>query len=304
MGKILFWSPLHGQGQTSNLHVTAFIMSMLHKKRVLIMQTHFTGNNLESPLVGQNADKYNTDNLSLFEDIGLDTAVTYSKMNQLDINMLENCCFSFPETQLLLLPGTKTKNKETFERDIGKSVSRVIQTANEYTDMVLIDANSGEDMLSFRLMDQADLIVVNLTQHRYVLELFFKGYSERFLGNNRVFFLFGDYDDNSSYNINNCRRKYSKFITAANSGVIPYCTQFLDAQNESRIVSFMQSGLHVRRDNEFEKVYHFIKANFISSKNGEENEYFFHRSKLAVDKMLGLLQLPDTCNMVSKGGIK
>ncbi len=295
MSKILFWSPLHGQGQTSNLHVTACIMSMLHKKRVLIMQTHFAGNNLESPLVGQNTDKYNVDNMGLFQDIGLDTAVTYSKMNQLNSNILESCCFSFPETKLLLLPGTKTKNRETFERDIEKSVSRVIRTANKCIDMVLIDADSTEEKLSFHLMEQADLIVINLSQHRYVLEQFFMRYGDRFLNNNKVFYLFGDYDDNSSYNINNCRRKYNKFVTAANSGVIPYCTQFMDAQNESRIISFMQIGLHLRRENDLKKVYYSMKTAFwYDKKSGAENQYFFHRSKLAVDKMLQILQISDT----------
>ena len=56
MSKLVFWSPLHGQGQTSNLHIIGLIMSLLHNKRVLLPQTHLSMNNLEGPLVGKNVD--------------------------------------------------------------------------------------------------------------------------------------------------------------------------------------------------------------------------------------------------------
>lgn len=293
MSKILFWSPLHGQGQTSNLHVTAFIMGILYRKQVLLMQTHFTGNNLESPLVGQNVGKSGWEDMELFGDVGIDVAVTYSNMNKLNRNMLENCCFTFPDTSILLLPGTETKNRETFDRDIGKAVTRLIREADDYVDMILIDSNSGDDKLSFQLMKNSDLIVVNLTQHRYVLDKFFTDYGDRFLGNDKVFYLFGDYDDNSSYNINNFRRKFRKYINRKNSGVIPYCTKYLDAQNDSAVLKFMKDGLNVNRNRNTKKYLYSAKQTFQAGKyNPEETDYLFHRSRLAVEKMLDLLHMP------------
>jgi hypothetical protein len=294
MSIILFWSPLHGQGQTSNLHVTGLIMGLQYRKRVLMMQTHFTGNNLESPLVGKNVSKNKTEDSALFEDIGLDMAATFSSMNKLNLEMLENCCFSFPDTPLLLLPGTETKNRETFERDIGKAAGGVIRAADECVDMVLVDANSGDDQLSFKLMSAADLIVINLTQHRYVLDKFFAEYIEQFYDNRKVFYLFGDYDDNSCFNINNFRRKYRGYLNSKNSGVIPYCTQFMDSQNESNVVSFMKEGLRRSKTGWSIK---FIKLIHDFLHNGkyppEETGYFFHRSRLSAEKMLNMLQMPE-----------
>lgn len=292
MSKILFWSPLHGQGQTSNLHVTAFIMGLLHKKRVLMMQTHFVGNNLESPLLGQNVSKTNISDNNLFRDVGLDVAVTYSGMNKLNLDMLENCCFTFPDTPILLLPGTEIKNRETFERDIGKAVNRLIRDADECVDMILIDSNSGNDKLSFMLMKTADLIVINLTQHRYVVDKFFSEYVDLFLDNTKVFYLFGDYDDNSCYNINNFRRKYHRYINHRNSGVIPYSTKFLDAQNESNVIEFMQNGLKISNYGDAKKFINKIKNTIYFGKYiPEETDYLFHRSCLAVAKMFDLLQI-------------
>lgn len=292
MSKVLFWSPFHGQGQTSNIHVITFIIGLLHKKSVLMMQTHFSRNNLESPLVGENVNKNKSRDNSLFLDIGLDVAVTYSSMNKLSKERLESCCFTFPDTKVLLLPGTEIKNRETFDRDIGKAVSGVIMDADKCVDMVLIDANSGDDKLSIKLMSMADLIVVNLTQHRYVLDNFFEEYSDQLLDNKKVFFLFGDYDDNSCYNINNCRRKYRRFINSKNSGVIPYCTKFMDAQNESDVVRFMQNGLYVSEGSIIEKLIGYVKQSIFSGKYlPEETAYFFHRSRLSVEKMFNILDI-------------
>jgi cellulose biosynthesis protein BcsQ len=219
-------------------------------------------------------------------------AITYSIMNKLSQKALENCCLTFSDASILLMPGTNTKNKETFERDIGNAVHRMLMDVDKYVDLVLIDSNSGEDKLSMSLMTTADLVVINLTQRRYVLEKFFLEYGEHFINNKRVFYIFGDYDDNSSYNINNCRKKYSRYITNSNSGVVPYCTKFMDAQNESNVMKFLQNGLLQRRNKDLRT---WLSRALVNMKYGkyaqEETEYFFHRSLLCVGKMSGMMQL-------------
>ena len=303
MSKVIYWSPFHGQGQTSNLHATAFIMGLLYRKKVLLMQTHFCQNNLESPLVGRNVGLHNNSDYELFDGVGLDLAVTYSIMKELKKDLLQKCCFTLPGTPILLLPGTVVKNKETFDRDISSNVARVINDADRCVDLVLIDVNSGEDKLSQQLISLADLIVVNLTQHRHVLDKFFTDYGDRFLDHDKVFYLFGDYDDNSSYNIYNCRRKYSRLINSKNSGVIPYCTQFMDAQNESKVISFMKKGLRKRKESPIELIISIVKKIFSSGYYyKDETDYFFYRTKQSVEKMFHMLNIPMKSNS-KEGGI-
>lgn len=285
MSKILFWSPYHGQGQTSNLYVIALCFAMIYKKRILLLQTHFKNNNLESPLVGYNVDKA-TEEYEIFEDIGIDMAITYSNMNRLNNKTLENCCLTFLDSSILMMPGTKTKSKETFDRDIGGTVNRMLKTAEECVDLVFIDSNSSDDELSMRLIQTSDMIVVNLTQHRYVLEKFFLEYGERFVNDDRVFYLFGNYDDNSGYNILNCQRKYSKYIKPRNTGMIPYCTKYMDAQNESNVLRFLQDGVSQKRN---KSIVSYIPRHLYNLKNGkytqEETDYFFQRSLQTVEKI-------------------
>ena len=194
MSKIVFWSPLHGQGQTSNLHIISLIMSLLHKMNVLMMQTQMSMNNLEGPLIGKSMGNIGTEEEYMFQDIGLDAAVMYSRMNMLIGDTLESCCITFPDTSLLLLPGTETKNRETFERDVSSAICRMISHAEDNVDIVMIDTNSGKDDLSAKLMSSADVIVINLTQRNYIISKFFVEYGGMLNKHKNVFFIFGNYD--------------------------------------------------------------------------------------------------------------
>lgn len=295
MSKIVCWSPLQGQYQTSNLHITGLIMSLHHKKKVLMMQTQFSMNNFEGPLIGKRADAFNKKDETIFQDIGLDAAVMYSRMNMLIGDTLERCCMTFPDTSLLLLPGTETRNEETFNRDIGSSVYDMIGQAEEGVDIVMIDINSGNDDLSLRLMSSADLIIINLTQDRYVLNRFFSEYGERLAGNKNVFYLFGNYDKNSGYNIINCRRKYRKYINKDNSGVIPHCTKYMDAQNECKILGMIKEGLHFNKRTG--------KGNFkLKRYSSEETDYFFYQASRSVMKILNILSLNVSTTPAERSG--
>ena len=289
MSKILFWSPFHGQGQTCNLQVIAIIMSFLYRKRILLMQTHFSNNNLESPLVGYNVDN-EMNQTEIFCGIGLDMAVTYSKMKKVNRMLLESCCLSFPNTSLLLLPGTQIQCKETFDRDIARSVTGLIGDTDEFVDFVMIDSNSGKDNLSLKLIDMADLVVINLTQRKYVINKLFEDYGELFIQNKKVFYLFGDYDENSSYNIKNCRMKYPMYIKENNSGIIPYCTKLLDAQNEGNILDFIKRGLRTDSRRSSNKLVNIIQGwNTVSRERKNETDYFFLMSCMSVEKIFSLL---------------
>ena len=302
MSKIVFWSPLHGQGQTSNLHILALIMSLLYKKRILLMQTHISMNNLEGPLVGKNVGLSGSIEDNIFQDIGLDAAVMYSRINMLNKNTLESCCITFPDTSLLLLPGTEIKNREIFAQDIGKNVFKVIQDIEKIVDIVMIDTNSGNDDLSFKMISSADLTVINLTQRRYVLDTFFQEYAGRF-DFGKVFFLIGNYDKNSGYNISNFQKKYRKYLGKNNSGVIPYSTRYLDALNECELLKMVRNVLNIKRFAEISSFGRmFIKKIKPGRFQNDETEYFFYQACQSAEKIVTKLNLAENKSFMKRRG--
>ena len=301
MSKIVFWSPLHSQGQTSNLHIIALIMSLLHKKKILMMQTHFSMNNLEGPLVGKSIDISKRANYSIFHDIGIDAAVMYSQTNRLMGNMLESCCITFPNTSLLLLPGTETKNRETFDRDTCKAVCNMVHHAEDYVDLIMIDANSGNDELSFKLISLADIIIINLTQSRHVLHKFLSDYRDKFSDYSKLFFLFGNYDKNAAYNIYNCRRRYKNYINRDNSAVIPYLTKYKDAQNEGEVLAMVKEGLNICNASDMDKIKEIIKRKLkLSRYQGEDMDYFFYQACKSVTKILNALNMEESKSQLKR----
>ena len=303
MSKIVFWSPLHGQGQTSNLHIISLIMSLLYQRSVLMMQTHISMNNLEGPLAGKYAELLSSENSYVFQDIGLDAAIMYSRMNMLMGDILESCCITFPNTSLLLLPGTETKNREIFERDIGSSINRMTIHAEDNVDIVMIDANSGMDELSIKLMSSADLIIVNLTQRQYVLNKLFLEYGEVLNKFKNIFFLFGNYDRSSGYNIINYLRKHRKYINIDNSGVIPYCTKYMDAQNDCDILSMVREGIHSAKLTDMYKFREVIKRILgLDRKSVMETDYFFREANRCVTKILNIINTADDKAKMEGGG--
>ncbi len=263
--KILFWSPIHGQaGTTSNILATSMITGILYRKKAVLTHTQFHFNNLEAPIVGANA--YDTASKDYFREVGVDTVIRCFKAAKLDKDTLENCCIALENTNILLLPGTSKSIREAFEYEMESVMSNLLTAIESIYGVVFVDISSGQNPLSKRLIAEADLTVVNLSQNMGIVEDYLRKYATTMP--EKLFYLFGKYDCNSKYNISNIRRKYHKSINRFNSGVIPYNTGFMDAQVDGKTVKFI-------RDN--------LKCN-----KKDDNYYFVLKAKSATEKILRL----------------
>ncbi|NLK27903.1 MAG: hypothetical protein GX306_06125 [Clostridiales bacterium] len=277
--KIVFWSPVHGQaGTTSNLLTISILMGLLYEKKCLLTHTHFTLNNLEAPLVGSNSKDVETS--SFFQDVGLDALIRNFKAAKLKQEDIENCCISFPDIHLCLLPGTSKRNRISFEYEMDLLVLSLLKNMEESMDIVFVDLCSGHNSLSSKIISEADLTVINLSQNIELMDTYFSSFEKVLPGNK--FYLIGNYDSKSKYNLNNLQRRYRKYIKTNNSGVIPYNTAFLDALNDGRIIDFVKDNLRCEKGDEnlcyifeakkaTEKIYRFVER--IGAKGERGNPY-------------------------------
>ncbi len=245
--KISFWSPVHGQsGTTSNILIISLLAGMLYKKSGILTQTQFNYNNLEAPLVGSNSK--NTASYAFFQDVGLDALIRYFKASRLTREIIENCCISLKNTNVSLLPGTSKNNRDYFDYEMETVLLNLIRSMEDWRDLIYIDVNSGSNLLSWKIIADSDLTVVNLSQNLSVVDHYFECFRDQI--HSKIFYLFGNYDCNSKYNINNIRRRYHKEITIFNSGVIPYSTTYLDAQCDGKVIDFIRNNLLCGKDDE------------------------------------------------------
>lgn len=250
--KITFWSPLHGQtATTSNMLAISLFTGMQFRKKTLITHTHFNFNNLEAPLVDINSKSKNAE--SYFQGVGIDALLRNFKATEPDKEMLENCCISFPNTNINLLPGTVKNIKEAYENEMEMLAPTLFEKIEPFIDVMFLDVSSGNNQLSKKLIDVSDLTVVNLSQNMSVLDNYFSTYNSFIQG--KVFYLFGNYESRSKYNVSNIRRKY-KQISSKNSGVIPYNVAFKDAIADGKIINFIRDNINCTKSDEN---YNFIK---------------------------------------------
>ena len=223
----------------------SFLTGMYFKRRALITHTHFNFNNLEAPLVEINSKSKNAENY--FQGVGIDVLLRNFKASLPDKEMLDNCCITFPNTNVNLLPGTMKNIREAYENEMEMIAPILFEKMEEFTQVLFIDVSPGNNLLSKKLIETSDLTVVNLSQNMNVLDNYFSLFDSFIQG--KVFYLFGNYDNRSKYNIKNIQKKY-KQIKSSNSGVIPYNVAFKDSLTDGNMIDFFRDNINCLKSEE------------------------------------------------------
>jgi septum formation inhibitor-activating ATPase MinD len=241
MGKVIsFCSPMHGTSTTANLMAVGICLAADYGKSVLLMQTHFTLNNMELPLIG---DVTKTNEDLFYQNTGLDAVIRLYKSGKLTEDTVRNAVVNIGDTgHLAVLAGTKQQVKETYDnaRDNGV-IEVVIRELKKYYDYVLIDTNAGFSEQTRSAMNQSDAVVFNLRQNRKEVETLLendevKGILEAGGKKRQAFYLFGSHSEDSKYNLQNMRRAFGA-IKRSNSGAIGFSPMYMDAFSDLCVYS-------------------------------------------------------------------
>jgi len=249
---IVFWSNVHGQtGVTSNLTAISIFMALNYRFRILLMHNEFNNSSLDESLMSQ----YELDSKddSMF-DIGIDALARFSKYNKLNKESIESYTTALIKGKLDLLIGTSMKNREAFYKVFNEVNENIFYNLNKYYDFVFSDATAG-DNYSMKLLEEADLIVVNLNQNIRIIKRFFD--SEIYLKYaDKCFYIIGFYNEDSRFNRYNLVRKFpfeKKNITSKisgksnNVGVVPYNINFSDSENSGRSIEYFLKNLNIQK---------------------------------------------------------
>lgn len=244
--KIGYWSCMHGQsGATSSMIATSVCMCAMKQKKVGVLQTHFSLNNLGFPLLGI------TDGTESFRDSGIDALLRDVKSKPLTNEIVLSDCVSLLSKQYSLFLGTGSRNKDAYEKDMRLSFNKITSEVDQYNDFVFVDIASGYSSLSKIVAKQMDLLVVNLSQNRHVIE----EYLDNQIEGKDIIYLFGNYKADSKYNIKNLARMYPEF--RKKSYCIYYNADYMDALNDGKVISYL---LKNKDADELSAQYDFIKS--------------------------------------------
>ncbi|BCN32416.1 hypothetical protein [Anaeromicropila herbilytica] len=246
--RIAFWSNVHGQtGTTSNMVAISIMSTLLYRKRSAMLQSHFDLNNLEIPLLGKKITGIEN------YDVGIDALTRDIKSAPLNEEGVVNASISLLNRQLNLIPSTSKRNRELYEKDMEFIFNRIVDEVQECHTNVFIDVCSGNSPLSMSILENADLIIVNLSQNKGIINEYFETYN---FNNKKVMYLIGNYNRNSRYNMNNLIRMYPNF-NKKNLVYIPYNVEYQDSQCEGGTIQFFLRNIDC---NKRDKNFYFIDS--------------------------------------------
>lgn len=242
MAIVSFWS--NGKEETAktlSIVSIATNMAIEHNYKILLMSTNYNDDTLESCYweKEKKEKKIITDIMPSQGHVldsgieGLSKLINSNRATPEDITNYTKIVF---KDRLEVLLSIRSSSYDEYLRLRSLYVD-ILKNANKYYDLIFVDVNKGLDNEFIRnILEMSDLIITNLTQRKKIIDSFMeiKAKEKLFRKKNNMLII-GRYDRFSKYTAKNIARYMNEKNEIC---VIPYCTLFFEACNESKVADF------------------------------------------------------------------
>lgn len=247
--KVAFWSNIRGRScVTSNLaciSVLSILGSHRADHRTIVFENHQNIINLGSALFSQNSKTAVSEKGSYYVESGLSRVLHSLEQGK---ELPEQSLFHFAEDylgkQLFYLSALSVENADVLEYRLERECVPAMNYLEKHSDLVMVDTSSAPLISSRKILQQADLVVVNLTQNSSMLDHFFNNYS---VIREKAFYLMGDYDRDSKLTKKEIMDRYG--ISGDSIATIPHNIHFSDAVSEGNLIPFLLQNYHCGENN-------------------------------------------------------
>lgn len=237
MSIVTFWNNGKEQtGKTLSLAAISTQLAVEHNYRILVISTGYQDENLDNCFWENKKVKKNLGLFGPNANVGMQEGISglarMMKSNKLSPNQITNYTKIILKDRLEILPTFKGE-KDEYD-DIRRYYSDIINLANNYYDLVLVDLDKQvQDDIADLILENSNLIVVNLSQRLTSINSFMELREEKpILKSKKTLLLIGRYDKYSKYNIKNI----SRYLGEKNKvSTLPYNTLFFEACEEAKV---------------------------------------------------------------------
>jgi len=235
MGKLIaFWSPWHGQAKTTaSMAAVAMALCNLTGDKVAMFHTQSGMADLEGMFDNRMDEEKR---VQLYEGAGLNSLMLEFKRTELTNEIVQRSSLPTAIEHLVFLPGLEMDENLANMDDIREIMyTLTVRDIPRAFDWTFVDLSSGNNDLSKKIMDKADVVVVTLSQNVATWDVLFDEYEE-ITERSNVFFLIGGHRKESSYGVNNFRR--IKHVSKKHCGVVPDSVGYMDDISKGTVDSF------------------------------------------------------------------
>ncbi len=247
---------------TSNLLATA-LMSYFHYKKSVLMASLCSGiNGLEAALDSGRFKSRIEEEAAYFFHEGMDYVLKEARRDNINSQVIRRAVKELMPGYVFYLSSANGTGWKQIWREFEEHSRELLDAMEEFAEVVFLDCGLGKGSFIRKILERADVIVVNLVQSQRVMEPFFSSNTD-FL--DKTVYLMGRYDQLFPCNKNRIVTKYQ--IPEESIGVVPYNAGFQDAFLHGKCAQFIQR-------NAFEGTY-------------EKNRLFSRELKKSTDLILG-----------------
>lgn len=244
--KIAFWSEQEKAGTTFNLAAVACAAVMLYPISVAVLAGGYEDYDLEnqfrlSQRTGANWERqmFAAEECEYFVATGLDFLLRQSGNGELTEQIIKQNMKQVVPERLYCLPGGKKQYAGWWDKeDLFGKMEQIEQKLENCFDVVFIDCGCRKDDFTRRMLEQADICVLNMHQEE---ELIGRYYRSRMRLRGKVFFLVGNYFRESVYSRANLEKIYR--IDEKILGAIPYNVHLQAAGLTGKTQGYVKSQL-------------------------------------------------------------
>ena len=237
MSIVTFWNSGKEQtGKTLSIAASSTYMAIEHNYRILVISTGKGDKTLDrcfwqEKKVRKNLGLFGPNTHVAMEE-GISGLIKIMRSNKLEPENITNYTKIVFKDRLEILQ--TYKGSEQDYNDLSKMYPDIINLANKYYDIVLVDLDAEMDEKSTnQILEASNLIVVNLSQRLGSLNNFMQIREEQSVfDTQKALILIGRYDKFSKYTIKNI----SRYMNEKNKvSTIPYNTLFFEAAEEAKV---------------------------------------------------------------------
>lgn len=253
--KVAFWSNVRGKScVTSNLACISVLSALrCPGRRTIVFENHQNIINLGNTYFSPYSDNTVNEHSNYSVITGLEKIFQFVKQGEV---LPEDSFFRYTKDflgrQLFYLPTESIHNADILEYQMSKECRRTLDYLERYGDMVFVDTTAAPLASSRKILQEADIVVVNLVQNPSMLSHFFRNYSDV---RKKAFYLIGNYEEERTLNKRAIMQEYG--IMENQIGTVLHHSGFADALSNGQLIPFLLRNYYCGQGDEN---YSFIAA--------------------------------------------
>lgn len=233
--KISFWSPVRkNAGVTTNMACISALSAIGNRGKSVLLENHYSLRSLADILMEPREKEYLREKGVYYDRNGMESLLKRIYSGETGKKIVRQALTPLLFSSMNYLPQSRIVNKEVFDYEFNLVHKELFQALEGVADFVFVDTESNQNLSSNLILNEADLIVVNLTQDPKELEYFFMNYESLL---DKAVFLIGNYCPDFSWNVTRICHEYH--ISYSKIGVIPMNLELNMALSQGRLLTFL-----------------------------------------------------------------